>query len=159
MTDQKEIRWNAPEFWHYEKSASWYLASLAIAALLLVFALWQRNILFAVFIVVAEIVFLKMGKELPHQTDFRISKIGIEIGDKKSYNYDALVGFATRRLDQHESGLSELILKKKSHLSTYIKILFPTKHSEEIRVFVNKYLPEIEYEDSLVEHLAKLLRF
>ncbi|MBI2024759.1 MAG: hypothetical protein HYT03_01535 [Candidatus Harrisonbacteria bacterium] len=156
---EKDIKWSAPEFQHYEKSANWYLASLAVAALLLIFALWQRNILFAVFIVIAEILFLKMGRQLPHQMDFRLSNLGIEIGGKKSYSYDDLAGFATRRLDQHEDGLSELILKRKRHFSTYVKVLFPTKHSDELRVFINKYLPEIEYEDSLVEHLAKLLKF
>ena len=156
---EKELNWSAPEFKYYEKGTGWYWLSILAAGLIILIAFWQRNFLFAAFVVIAEVVFLKLGAQVPHPVNFRLTDVGLEIGGKKMYSYQDLIGFATRRVDQHEDGLSELILKRKHRLSTYVKVLYFTKHSEELRLFINKHLPEIEYEDSLVEHLSKLLRF
>lgn len=155
----KEVRWTAPEFEYFHKGNFWYWLTVLAAGLLIIVSLWQRNVLFAIFIFIAEILFLRLGSQIPQQLDFRLSDLGIELGNKKHYRYEELSGFVTKRLDGHEEGASELILKRKHRLSTNIKILFPTKIWEELRLFINKHLPELEHEESLVEHIGKIIKF
>lgn len=156
---EKEISWSAPEFEHHQKDARWYLVSAFFIILFLALAVWQGNFLFAIFVVMAGILFLRFGAQAPHSLDFRLTDAGLEIVGKKLYNYETLSGFAVHRLDVHDDGFSELILKRKHRLGTYFKALMPSSRVEEARIFINKHLPEIEYEASLVEHLSRFFKF
>lgn len=147
----KEIKWRAPEFHYYHKGPGWYWISVMAAIVLIGFALWQKNFLFAVFIVIAELVILNWAQRRPADTDFSLDDKGLVIGGRKVYSYDALAGFAVK--DQ------ELILKKKSKLNPYFKILISEYDAGRIKDFLAQHLPEIEYEESLIEHLARLLKF
>ena len=60
-----EITWEAPEFEYRPKSVSWYWISIIIAAAIIAFAIWERNFLFGIFIVIAEILFIAWGNETP----------------------------------------------------------------------------------------------
>ncbi|KKU77087.1 MAG: hypothetical protein UY12_C0023G0009 [Parcubacteria group bacterium GW2011_GWA2_47_8b] len=156
---EKEISWSAPEFEHHQKDARWYLASGFFMALFLALAIWQGNFLFAIFVAMAGILFLRFGAQAPHSIEFRLTDAGLEIAGKNLYSYETLFGFAINRLDAHDDGFSELILKKKHRFGTYFKALIPNSKVEETKIFVNKHLPEIEYEASLVEHLSRFFKF
>jgi len=65
---------------------------------------------------------LKWGKQLPHQVEFKVTNKGFDIGGRSFYSYDYLVGFATRQLDEHDEGFSEVILRQKHRLSTYVNL-------------------------------------
>lgn len=158
MAEQKEFRWSAPEFEYFHKGVSWYWLIIIAAVVLVALSLLQKNFLFSVFIVISAALILRLGYKRPRYLDFHLNDKGLLIDEKNFYSYDDLVGFATRSL-YLDDGLSEVILKRKHRLGTYLKILLPNKHLEEIRVFLNKYLPEIEYEESLTDHLSKLLKF
>jgi hypothetical protein len=159
MADKKELEWAAPEFEYHHKDVGWYWLLVGVSIILLLLALWQRNFLFAVFVLIAALLILKWGHHHPRYLDFRLTNDGLEIDKSKFFPFDHLSGFATRRLDHYEEGLSEIILKKKHRLSTYLKVIAPTAKIEEIRIFLNKYLPEIEYEESLTDHIARILKF
>lgn len=156
---EKEIKWTAPEFEYHHKTHSWSWLAVIAAIILIGLALWQRNFLFAVFILISSILFLKLGHAIPRYLDVHLSEQGIGLGEKTFYPFDSLSGFATRQIDHFKDGLTEIILQKKHRLSTYVKILAPTEHIEEIRILLNKHLPEIEYEESFTDHLSRFLKF
>ena len=158
LMEKKEFRWTAPEFEYFHKGASWSLVIVCAAASLVILALWQRNFLFAVFIVISAFLVLNLGHKKPNYLDFHLNDRGLTIDEKTQYPYQDLLGFATQHIAS-DGELAELILKRKKHFSTYLKILLPAQHLDEIRVFLNKYLPEIEYEDSVADHLSKIIKF
>lgn len=159
MTDKKEITWSAPEFEYHHKNAGWYLGVVVIAIAVAALALFQGNFLFAIFTAIAAVLVIKWGAREPRYLDYALTDGALVISGGKAYPYEQLAGFATRRMDALEDGLSELILRKKHRLGSYIKAFFPTRHTEEIKFALNKHLPEIEYEDSMADHLSKFLRF
>lgn len=155
-TDQKEITWRAPEFEYFHKEVSWYWLVLIIAAVITTFSLWQGNILFALFTVIAVFLILSWGHKHPREIEFRIDEHGLEIEGHKSYSYQAFQGFAVQHLNPE---WSEIIFRSRNKLTPYLKILIDNNISTEAKTLLNNFLPEIEYEISLVDHIAKILKF
>ena len=165
---KKEITWQAPAFKYYPKDVSWYWLSFIIAIMLMAFAVWQKNLLFAVFIFLAEIMIFTWAGRRPELIKFKIDEKGISIAGK-IYNYSDLEKFCLRPDSEgpRESASSpresvifeELIIKRKTHLNPYFRILVEAKISSRVREILIQKLTEEEYEDSLLEGIFKWLRF
>lgn len=153
------ITWQAPEFEYRHRPHGWYLSVIAAAVLIIAISLWQGNFLFAVFVAVAAVILVRSGAQVPRYIDLRLTSDALVLDNKKVYPYSQFSGFATRRIDDLEDGLSELIFQKKQALGSHFRVLFPAKRSEEIRHFLNQHLHEVEYEDSLMEHVSRWLKF
>lgn len=157
MSDSnKEITWQAPEFQYRYKNIFWYGASVALAAILIVLALWQNNLLFAIFVIIAEVMILFWAKETPRLLNFRLDNKGITIDKIKFYPYEDLKGF---HVAQREDQSGALVLKTKNRLQSYVKILANADDIPKIKEFLKNYLKEIEYEESLVSHISDLIGF
>lgn len=158
MPPKKEINWSAPEFEFITKGIGWYWLTIIVAIIMSALALWQENVLFVVFIVIAAILVLSWGKSQPKMIDFRLDENGLAIGEQKNYSYGELKGFTIRR-GYVDSELVEIVFQKKSKLSPYVKILASGQDADAIKEFLIQHLSEIEYEESLIEHIARILRF
>ena len=154
---KSEITWYAPEFRYQHKDLSWYWFSIIGAGVLFLIALWQKNLLFAVFVIVAELMVIIWAKEFPKNIRFKLDKKGVQIGNLKSYFYEELDGFHIHEPD--EDGIAELILKTNRRLHPYVKILIIQTDAPQIKEFLKEHLPEIEYEESLSDNLAKMIGF
>ncbi|MDD5430756.1 MAG: hypothetical protein PHP03_00810 [Candidatus Pacebacteria bacterium] len=153
---EKEISWIAPEYRYYEKSASWYWMSALIAAALLVFFVWQKNILFSAFIIIAEILLIAWGQRQPQKINFKIDSKNITIGIYKTIPYEAVKGFDIR---EDDGDFGELILQMKSVVNPYVKILVFNKEIPEIKDFLKEKIKEIEYIDSISDTLSRKIKF
>lgn len=156
MEEIKEIIWYAPEFRYHPKTASWYWLSLLAAAALLLIALWQKNLLFLLFVAVAEATLIHWAKRQPRMLKFKISQNGIFAGETRFYPYEELEGFHI--LDE-AGGFGELILKTKYKLNAYVRLEIADKDAEEIREQLKKVLNEIEYEESFSDSIGKIIGF
>lgn len=170
------ISWQAPEFKYYQKDVSWYWLSLIIAIIIVVLAIWQKNFLFAVFVVIAWFIIIHLAGRLPETWQFKIDEEGVEIvlpsGDKnrkKIYSYKEIEGFDIHS-DYQESesdgknhlfreDYKELVLKFKSKISPYFKINIPLSEEEKIKNFLLRFLPKEDYPVSASDSLAKLIKF
>lgn len=154
--------WQAPEFEYRPKDASWYWLSLIVGIILIVLAVWQKNFLFMIFVVIAWLVITVMANRFPAVWEFKIDEKGINIAlpneksNGKFYPYAEIEGF-----DIHSGGenYKELALKTKSKFSPYLKINIHTADEEKIKDFLLKILPKEEYNQSLVDSFSKLIRF
>ncbi|MEK9170661.1 MAG: hypothetical protein AAB674_03385 [Patescibacteria group bacterium] len=151
----KEISWQAPEFKYEHKDISWYWLSIIVTGLIILLAIWQKNPLFALFIAIAEIMIIFWAKEFPKTLNFKIDDKGVHIDKIKTYDYDDLKGF---HIIEKEN-ISELVLKTKNRLHPIIKIIIAKTNIVEIKDILNDHLPEIEYEESLTDHIDRLLKF
>ncbi len=154
-----EISWTGPEFEHWHKPRLWYLILILISLLLIITALWQGNFLFSVFVAIAAALVGVTGGRAPRMVEYRLTDESLIVDRIRAYLYEQLAGFATHRVDALDDGFSQLVFQRKQRLGSFIKILFPTSRTQEIRHFLNRYLHEIEYQESLTDHLFRWIRF
>ena len=157
ITNNREIVWQAPAFKYYEKSVSWYWLSLIIAILLMALAIWQKNFLFAVFVFLAEIAIFVWARRQPELLKFKINEEGVEIAEKL-YSYENLENFCLRP-DNENPNFAELILKRKTPVNPYLKILVEVRLASRAKEILSQKLAESVYEDSVLEAIFRWLRF
>ncbi|MHB9019787.1 MAG: hypothetical protein ACYC3G_02880 [Minisyncoccota bacterium] len=150
----KEITWKGPEFKYYHKEPSWYWISAIISGILFLIALYQKNILLAIFIVITELTIVMLAKRLPRTIEFIINEDGIQFGKIAFYSYEELNGFDIK---EENSETRELILVTNSVINPTIKINIPIKLEEEIRTILKNSLDEVDYEETLFDSIENLL--
>ncbi|HEY4524115.1 MAG TPA: hypothetical protein VJK04_04600 [Candidatus Paceibacterota bacterium] len=151
----KTISWEAPEFIYHQKTVAWYWVTIFITLACFLFAVWTKNFLFAIFIVIAEILLVVWSREMPHMLEFSVTKDGVKIGKKHFYGFEELSNFSI--FDTRHG--SELILKRKNKISQYIKIPLNDDNIEEIQTFLLEKLMQKDYEESLPDSLFRLIKF
>lgn len=154
--ENKEISWEAPEFEYYAKSPSWYWISILISIVLLAAALWQKNFLFAAFIIIAELSVFHWAGAVPRDINFKIDERGVTRGQERAYAYAELEHFA---FNQSGGEIKELIFKHRAKIRPYIKMVVAPSLVPEIRSHLANFLPEEEYDEPMADALAKFLRF
>ncbi|TSC81960.1 MAG: Uncharacterized protein G01um101420_743 [Parcubacteria group bacterium Gr01-1014_20] len=152
-----ELTWQAPEFEYREKGIAWYWASIGVAVALLALAVWQRNFLLGVFIVLAEIMVMIWGNQEPRMIEFRLDGEGLTVANSKSYAYADVENFAIDN-DTNEEW-AEVVLSFKKRLRAPLKVIFSQEDREEVRTILSRFLVEVEHERSLVDALEKFIRF
>lgn len=157
------LEWQAPEFEYYRKDVSWYWLSLIVSIILLALSIWQKNFLFAVFIIIAWLVIVYSVSRPPIIWSFKIDEKGIGINlssndpaSVKFYPYSEIEGFDIHPASEQ---YKELVLKVKSRLSPYLKINITANDEEKIKNFLLKYISKEEYNSSLADSFSKLIRF
>ncbi|MEK7077435.1 MAG: hypothetical protein AAB967_04375, partial [Patescibacteria group bacterium] len=139
----QEITWRAPEFEARAKGGVWYWGSIVIAALLLGASVWQRNFLFGVFIIIAEILLLVWGGKEPRTFEFTLNEKGVGVANQKSYPYADLDAFS---VDENTgSAWVRIIFRMKSRMKAPIFVNAPRERLEEIRDHLAAFLPEKEW--------------
>ena len=167
--ETKEIIWQIPEYEYNQKDISWNWLVLIITIILFAFAIWQKNFLFAVFIIVAFLMINFMSNRFPSIWQFRMTERGIIISlptgeRKKFYSFEDVESFDIHLIAYDAEGnevgeYKELILKLKSKLSPYLKInIYPTDE-EKIKNFLLNFISHQKHEQSLVDSLARLIKF
>ncbi len=151
-----EITWEGPEFEHREKGSSWYWLSIIVAAAVVAFSVWEKNFLFGLFIIVAEILFLVWGNRTPRMVGFTITESGLEIEKQKLHLWKDV---DTISVDSGEFGLAELVLIFRAKFKTPLKILFPEGRLTDLRNNLNGIVREVPYEATLLDSIEKLTRF
>lgn len=150
------ITWEAPEFEHIEKSTTWYWTSMSIAIVLIAIALWQKNFLFAVFIVVAELVIFMLAGEKPKMWQFSIDERGVTIEKHKTYRYKDILLYDIHPFsDEYD----ELVLRTRSKVQHYIKIFIPVEDEEVITELLDRRVERGEIEVTFLELLERWVGF
>ncbi|MCS6789129.1 MAG: hypothetical protein NZ484_00995 [Patescibacteria group bacterium] len=156
--EEYEIEWEALEYEYYPKNILWFWSSIFIAIIILIIAIWQKNFLFAIFIIIAEVLILIWGNHTPRILKFKINKDGIYIDQYTLYNFEEISNFSTTSSLMDELTIIKLNFKNKLKFNT--TILVPNNILEEIKnIFYEKNIPEIEYEEHFIDSLQKILKF
>ena len=80
ISEIREIVWQIPEYEYMPKNSSWHWLSLMIVIILLAFAFWQKNFLFAVFIIISFLAVNYLANRFPTIWQIKINNKGISIG-------------------------------------------------------------------------------
>ncbi|MDI6821215.1 MAG: hypothetical protein QMD65_03535 [Patescibacteria group bacterium] len=152
---KKEISWRAAEYDYVKKDISWFWIVGGVATALVLVAIWQGNFFFAVFIALAGAVVLFFGRRRPQILDFKINEVEVRIG-KIEYKFELFENFSFRKRPMF---LDEIVLKKKTAFNPYVKIPIDSKLAEEVKSVLLEKLPEVEYQESLIEIFSDWLGF
>lgn len=156
---KNEIKWVAPEFEYFAKDISWSWLVMIVGIIVIAIALWQRNFLFAIFLIISVLLIIFWGKQKPRDIEFTLDEHGLDIERKKFYPYHGFEGFSVRPLMAKDEKYTQLVFKFRARLKPYFKIGIKVNDIEKFKKFINQYIPEIEYEESISDHLSKIFRF
>ena len=149
------MEWSAPEFFYFEKTEIWFVVSGLIALALFVLALWTRNILFALMIILGYFSITAYAIKKPKDITVNIGPQGIKI-DNTLYLFDNLKSFW---IFYEPPELKEIGLLSKKTIMPHIKIPIGEQDPAEIKKVLIKYLPEKKQDESLIDNLPRQLRF
>ena len=149
------IKWSAPEFEHYQKSKSWFMITGGIAGLLFLWALFTKNFIFALLIALAYFTIAVYSVKRPKKINLAITPKGIKI-EKTLYEFENLKSFW---LFYNPPETRELSLRSKKTVMPYIKIPLGEQNPVEVRQVLIKYLPERKHKESLIDNLARQIKF
>jgi len=152
-----EIRWDAPEFEYQPKSLVWYTTSMLLAALLVGMGVWQRNVLFVAFVVIAEMLMLFWGNEKPRVLTFSLSGKELRIGEDKSYPLHDITEFSVD--DEGGGAWVRFFLRRARGFAPLVRIHVPKQLAPQVRSFFGERFPEKEWEPSFSDTIEKLMRF
>ncbi len=150
------VKWQAPEYEHVERTTTWYWISIAIAVLLVGIALSQKNFLFAILVVIAELTIFRFSNEKPKVWDFRIDRQGITIEEHKTYKFKDIALFD---IHPFSDKYYELVLHPKGKMSQYLKMFIPVDHEDRIKKALKENVKHGEIEPSLIDILERWIGF
>lgn len=150
------IYWEAPEYEYKEKSVAWYWMSLFAAIALIVIALWAKNFLFAIFVVITELVLLYFSNRFPKVWSFRIDGKGLHIGDSKVFPFEQIKAFDIHEFDDE---YKELVLRVTSKITPHVKIFVFHDDIKAIEERIGKFCQKEEIPVSLVDSLERFFNF
>ena len=151
-----ETTWEAQEFEYREKDVSWYWISIVVAALIIAFSAWEKDFLFGLFIIIAEMLFIVWGNRVPQVTNFTLTDTGIDIGGYKTY---LLKEFESWSTDSDGVEWADVTLHFRSRLHPPLALIVPEEKMTELRANLKLALKEIEHEPTLIDSIEKFLRF
>jgi len=150
------IDWDFPEFEKHDRSKKWYIAAVIVLGILIIYAVWTSNILFAVILILAAFIGVIQHFQKPHDVEAAITEDGVLVGSK-FYRYEEIESFWMI----YKPPLAKLVYldfknKFKKNLAIPLENVDPIK----VREILNQYLEEDleREEEELSERLAKVLK-
>ena len=154
---ESALQWRAPEFEERPKDVSWYWASIIAAVLILGFALWRGNFLFAVFILIAEMLVIAWGNRTPNIVDFSLSENVLTVSGRIRYALGDMEHWSVA--DDTGGAWAAIMLHPKRGVRLPIVVHVPTAQRAEIEKRLAARLPKVEHEESFLDTLEKFLGF
>ncbi len=139
----KKIEWTAPEYKHVEKSVDFLWAIGVIALVIAGIAIWQRNYIFAIFIITAGASLILFSIRHPLEVSFGIDTEGLTMG-KDKYPWKRLKGFHIKKEEDH----STLLIETDKYFLPVYTIPMKLEITDEIKDELIKVIPNIELEES-----------
>jgi len=149
------ISWRAPEYIKYPTNINTLIIFAIADFIIILFAIFTRNILMAVlFFLIGIVVYIYSQKE-PKEINFAITPKGVAINND-IYRYEDLQSFW---IFYHPPIFKELVIRSKKKLLPLIKIPLGNQNPNVIRKRLLDFLPEKQEEESLVDIISRTLGF
>lgn len=149
------IEWQAPEYTYYPKHQNWYLGLFAVAAVLVLLALFTKNFLLVILILLAAFVAMMYSTRQPEVTRFAVTHRGVRFGDRL-YPYDTLKSFWVLETSNKRK---LIVVAERLILPHVVLPLAPEINAEDLRQYLLQYLEESREEESLADVLSDYFGF
>lgn len=131
-------QWGFSEFVQYQRSRRWYTVVGLIVAGSFVWAVFQGNVLFAVILILAAIVYVTLNQRSPRTIQCTITEDGIGV-DRDFFTWDELGRFW---VVYQPPEVKKLFFRFKSSIRPIISVLLEKENPVTIRKSLLEYLAE-----------------
>ncbi len=145
---EDKITWRIEEPDLTPKTTEWFWAFGILALSFIVFSILLKNYLLIIILALAIFIIYSSKNKKPELINFRLDNDGLYIEDK-FYPYDSFESFWIFPAQK------ESALRHKRDLMPLLIAPFYNNDAPEIRRILNKYLPESEEQESLIDLLRK----
>lgn len=152
----KKLEFSVPQFISSDKSALWFLGVFVLFAIVIVFALWQKDYRLGAIFLLGAACFYQLALANPNKVPLEFNPEGI-IFDKKRFDWDQFRSFSIWEEKNH----FVVHLERKSSFAGPLVLTIPGSQNRNLvpsalgSVLAEKYHPHITISDLLV----RLLRY
>lgn len=153
--DKIIYRWEAEEYVLHEKSKRWYLVGAATIGVIILMALFLKNLLMAItFLLIAVVGFIYLRRD-PKKIKIKIRQGGIEV-ENNFYKFEDLESFW---IFHHPNTLDSYIsIKRKIKYFTHIQLPIGNNDPKIIRKKLLEFIPEQEQKEEVANILERKLK-
>ena len=157
IASPRNIAWKIPEYEKHEKNRNWYIIAAVIALALITYAIFTRNYLFALIIVIIAFIIITRDSQDPLVVIFSLESTGVRLG-QSFYSYDTFKDFSV--VFRPNDNIKGLYLNFKNTLRPHLSIPLKEASPVEVRNYLLRFLVEdLERNDApLSEGLSKVLK-
>ena len=152
--EPETITWQAHEYNPEELSRDWFIGIGAFGLVIFLIALFTKNFLFALIIILGVGMIGLLGTRKPEYLTFSLTSKGLVIKDQ-IFLYRNLIAFG---LKDHEEP-HKLMIHANRLISPHIIINLENIDPEIIRQFLRPILPEVQFEETFIDRLIEVLGF
>ncbi len=138
-----KIEWTALEYNHKEHPTDWYWAVGLITLAVGIAAVWMKNYLFAVFVIISGATLALFSLRHPPKIIFSIETEGLFMG-KYKYLWGKIKGFDIKKRD----GQYKLLIEIDKYFLPVYTIPIPNEIVEETKTTLLKIVPRINLKES-----------
>ncbi len=151
------IQWKIPEYEKYERDRRWYIIAAIVALGLIAYAVFTRNYLFALIIVIIAFIVITRDGQEPLVVNFSLESTGIYVG-QRFYSYDTFKDFSV--VFRPKDNIKNLYLNFKNTMRPHLSIPLKEANPIEVRNFLLRFLAEdLDRNDApLSEGLSRTLK-
>lgn len=150
------LTWRTPEFIKYSKDNSWYWAvGIIFASLVFVFLVLESFTGAILFGLIATMVIVYGAKD-PKMINASITEDGVLLGGLFHDYEEDLRSFW---INYQPGEVKELILRTNAAFHPHLHISIEDEDPNEIRKALIDFIPEVKIEESLMDIIARKLRF
>jgi hypothetical protein len=152
---EDSLKWQAPEYRHYQRSTDWFWAVGIITVCISILAFIFDNALFGILILLSAGILVFYVLHVPEDVDYEINKKGIVIG-KELHPYLTIEAFW---LETDNNIESKIILKSKKSFLPYIIIPVHNDSADEVASVLRNFLEEKELSEPMAHKVMEYLGF
>jgi hypothetical protein len=148
------VNWQAQEFIHQEKGATWFIIFGVVFAVFMAVAIFlMQSWTFAVLLVVIAAVIVVFAKRPPRIMSYSLSEKGLHIGDTL-HNFSDFKSFGVI----HDGDEFSVMLIPTKRFQPGVSVYFPESSGEDIVDILGSRLPMKELHLDIVDKIVRKLR-
>jgi len=151
---EDSLKWQAPEYQHYQRSTDWFWAVGIITICIAILAFIFNNALFGVLILLSTTILIFYVFRVPQDIYYEINKRGVMVGDEL-YPFLTIESFWV----ETRKGEPKIILKSKKTVLPYIVIPVHEDSADEIAAVLREFLEEKELNEPASHKIMEYLGF
>lgn len=151
-----DMEWTAPEYKNKEHSNDWFWAIGLISIIGAFVAIWFKNYIFAIFILLSGSSLVMFSIRQPKDLTFSISKNGISAG-RDFFKWGDIKSFNIKNDDN--GSFSKLLIETKKHFLPIYTLPFPKEYKDQIKENMLKLVSPSDIKESQTVILAEKIGF
>jgi hypothetical protein len=150
------LQWKFPEYEEHERGISWFITAGIVSVAFLTYAIIVSNFLFAIIIVIVDLIILIQINRKPDRVDFKITEEGLVIGT----SFTPFSNISKFWIIYNPPKVKTLYINFKSTIRPDITIPLENKNPLRVRETLLKFIEEDfeKEEESNSEQIRKFLK-